>query len=103
MTSVRPPPHAARLWRVLSRPELTMVAKLAADFALGHLFGRNCRRAVPHTRGYYRTGMRPCRPDGRARRTSGSWMTRSRMLGILSVATERPIGGEATMSDLKIY
>ena len=30
-------------------------------------------------------------------------MTRSRMLGILSVATERPIGGEATMSDLKIY
>ena len=29
-------------------------------------------------------------------------MTRSRMLGILSVATERPRAGEATMS-LKIY
>jgi glutathione S-transferase len=30
-------------------------------------------------------------------------MTRSRKLGILSVATERPRAGEATMSDLKIY
>ena len=30
-------------------------------------------------------------------------MTRSRKLGILSVATERPRVGEATVSDLKIY
>jgi hypothetical protein len=30
-------------------------------------------------------------------------MTGSRMLGILSIATERPRAGEATMSDLKIY
>ena len=34
MTSVGPTPHAARLWRELNRPELTMVAKLAADFPL---------------------------------------------------------------------
>ena len=38
MTSVGPPPHAARLWWELSRPELTVVAKLAADFPLGQEF-----------------------------------------------------------------
>ena len=35
MTRVGPPPHTARLRRVLRGPELTVVAKLAADFPLG--------------------------------------------------------------------
>ena len=34
MTCVSPPPHPARLQRKLSRPKLTVVAKLAADFPL---------------------------------------------------------------------
>ena len=38
MTSVSAPPHAAWLWWELCRPELTVVAKLAADFPLGHGF-----------------------------------------------------------------
>ena len=38
MTRVGPPPHAARLWWELSRPKLTVVAKLAADFPLGQSF-----------------------------------------------------------------
>jgi hypothetical protein len=29
------PPHPARPWRVLGLPQLTIVAKLAPDFALG--------------------------------------------------------------------
>jgi SAM domain (Sterile alpha motif) len=38
MTCVSAPPHAARLRRKLSRPKLTVIAELAADFALGQNF-----------------------------------------------------------------
>src|SRR5438128_2575453 len=38
MTRVGPPPHAAWLRRKLSRPKLTVIAKLAANFPLGQSF-----------------------------------------------------------------
>jgi hypothetical protein len=52
MPSVRPPPHAARLWRDLYCPELTIVTQLAANvFHRPELptFGAGALRRVPKT------------------------------------------------------
>jgi len=52
MPSVRPPPHTARLWRDLFCPELTVVAKLAANVSHGPelpAFGAGALRPVPET------------------------------------------------------
>src|SRR4029077_10659523 len=52
MPSIGPPPHAARLWRDLCCPELTIVTQLAANvFHRPKLptFGAGALRPVPET------------------------------------------------------
>jgi len=50
MTVISTPPHAAWLWQARDRPELTVIAKLAADFPHRQMFpplGAFALRSVP--------------------------------------------------------
>ena len=52
MTGIGAPPHATRLWRARDRPELTVVAELAADFVHRQMFpplGTLALSVVPET------------------------------------------------------